>query len=344
MDPIFIDGAAGEGGGQMLRTSLALSLVTQRPFRMERIRAGRRKPGLLRQHLAAVRAAAQISDARVSGAELGSQTLSFSPSRPRGGDYTMAIGSAGSATLVLQAVLPALLCAKERSRVVIEGGTHNPFAPPYPFLAATFVPLLARMGARVTTRLEAYGFYPAGGGRIIVEVEPCEALEPIVLRERGDARVSARALLAALPEAIGKRELTVVRERLGLDRAMCHIEHVEPSLGPGNALVITVASDAVTEVISSFGEKGVSAEKVAADACEATWRYLNAGVPVGVHLADQLLIPLALARAGCFRTLAPTTHTTTNADVIRRFVDVPITITRIARSWPAMSSSRSRLD
>ncbi len=329
MDPIVIDGAAGEGGGQILRTSLALSLVTQRPFRMERIRAGRQKPGLLRQHLAAVRTAMQIGDARVSGAELGSQTLSFSPSRPRGGDYTITIGSAGSATLALQAVLPALLCAKDASRLVLEGGTHNPFAPPYPFLAATFVPLLARMGARVSTRLEAYGFYPAGGGRIIVDVEPCDALRTLVLRERGEVRVTARALLASLPEAIGKRELTVVRERLGLDRAMCHIEHVAPSLGPGNAVVITIASSAGTEVITSFGEKGISAEKVASAACDDAWRYLNANVPVGLHLADQLLIPLALAGRGCFRTLAPTAHTTTNADVIRRFLDVPIAFTRI---------------
>jgi RNA 3'-terminal phosphate cyclase (ATP) len=329
---IVIDGSAGEGGGQILRSSLALSLVTEKPFRIERIRAGRRKPGLMRQHLTAVSAAAAIGAARVSGAELGSQTLSFSPSSPRGGEYQLAVGTAGSATLVLQTILPALLSSQEPSRLTLEGGTHNPFAPPYPFLAMTFLPLLARMGAHVTTRLEAYGFYPAGGGRIVIDVQPGGRLQPLVLLERGPVRVSARALLASLPDAIGKRELSVVRERLGLDSSLCHIEHAAPSIGPGNAVVIAVASSTLTEIVTSFGAIGVSAEKVAADACDEAWRYLNADVPVGEHLADQLLIPMALAGSGRFRTLTPTAHTMTNADVIQRFLDVPIAFTRISDS------------
>jgi RNA 3'-terminal phosphate cyclase (ATP) len=161
-DWITIDGSEGEGGGQILRTALALALVTGRPFRIERIRAARKKPGLLRQHLTAVHAAVAVSSARVSGAELGSNTLSFEPSRVRGGDYRLAVGTAGSATLVLQAVLPALLITSESSRLTLEGGTHIPNAPPFDFLVKTFLPILRRMGACVDVRLEAHGFYPEG--------------------------------------------------------------------------------------------------------------------------------------------------------------------------------------
>ena len=323
-DWIAIDGSAGEGGGQILRTSLALSLVTGRPFRMENIRAGRKKPGLLRQHLTAVQAAAAVSRARVSGAELGARALSFEPSDVRGGEYRLAVGTAGSATLVLQTLLPALLCAREPSQVTLEGGTHNPNAPPFDFLSRAFLPIIRRMGASVDVRLHAYGFYPAGGGRLTVDIAPGLRLGRIALLERESARVHARAIVSALPETIAKRELQVVRERLGLDRPLCRIESIDGPVGPGNVLMIVIESESVTEVVTAFGVKGVSAEKVAADACNEAERYLAAGVPVGVHLADQLLIPMALAGGGSFRTLKPTAHTTTNAVVIGRFLDVQI--------------------
>ena len=217
---ITIDGSEGEGGGQILRTALALSLVTGRPFRIDGIRAGRKKPGLMRQHLTAVHAATAVSGARVSGADLGSRALSFEPGQVRGGDYRLAVGTAGSATLVLQTVLPALLFAREPSRLTLEGGTHNPIAPPFDFLARTFLPILRRMGASVDARLETYGFYPAGGGRFTVAIEPCTTLGRLSLLERGDTRVHARALVASLSENIAKRELSIVRERLGIDRAL----------------------------------------------------------------------------------------------------------------------------
>ena len=217
-DWITIDGSEGEGGGQVLRTALALSLVTGRPFRIERIRAGRKKPGLLRQHLTAVQAAVEVSGAHVSGAELGSRSLSFEPAHVRGGDYRLAVGTAGSATLVLQAVLPALLAAHEPSRLTLEGGTHNPYAPPFDFLAKTFLPILRQMGAVVDVALETYGFYPAGGGRFTAAIEPCPRLGRLALLERGQTQVHARALVALLGENIAKRELSVVRERLGIER------------------------------------------------------------------------------------------------------------------------------
>jgi RNA 3'-terminal phosphate cyclase (ATP) len=323
-DWITIDGSTGEGGGQILRTSVALSLVTGRPFRIENIRAGRKKPGLLRQHLTAVQAAAAVSQGRVSGAELGSRSLSFEPSEVRGGDYRLAVGTAGSATLVFQTVLPALLFARDRSRLTLEGGTHNPKAPPFDFLARTFIPVLRKMGAALSVTLEAHGFYPAGGGRFTAEIEPCEGLGGIALMDRDTPRIHARALVASLPESIGKRELSVVRERLQLDRAVARVQHIDSSVGPGNIVMIDIESESVTEVISGFGVKGVSAEKVASDACDEATRYLAVNVPVGIHLADQLLIPMALGGGGSFRTVEPTPHTVTNAEVIRRFLDVTI--------------------
>ena len=325
-DKITIDGSAGEGGGQILRTSLALSLVTGKPFRIERIRAGRKKPGMLRQHLTAVRAAAAVSGARVSGGDLGSRSLRFEPSRVQGGNYRLAVGTAGSATLVFQTILPALLLADTSSRITLEGGTHNPFAPPFDFLARTFLPLIRRMGASVAVRLEAHGFYPAGGGRFTVDIEPCASFGQMALSDRGATRVHAKALLAALPENIAKRELSIVRERLGLDRSMCRIEHIDPSIGPGNVLMIVIESDASVEVVTGFGVKGVSAEDVASAACDEAEKYLRSDVPVGMHLADQLLIPMALGGGGSFRTLEPTSHTVTNAEVIRQFLDVAIRI------------------
>jgi RNA 3'-terminal phosphate cyclase (ATP) len=323
---IDIDGSVGEGGGQILRSALTLSLVTGRPFRIDRIRAGREKPGLLRQHLTAVHAAAAISGARVAGAELGSSTLEFAPASIEGGEYRLAVGTAGSATLVLQAVLPALLVASRPTRLTLEGGTHNPYAPPFDFLSKTFLPLLQRMGASVDLVLDAHGFYPAGGGRFTVTVEPCARLVPLTLVERGVVTVRARGLVASLPDKIAKRELGVVRQRLGLDRTQCRIEAIETSVGPGNILLIELESAGVTEVVTGFGVKGVFAEKVADRACDEAEAYLKADVPVGIHLADQLLVPMALAGGGEFRTLTPSAHTTTNANVIRTFLDVPISI------------------
>lgn len=323
---VAIDGSEGEGGGQLLRTALSLSLVTGRPFRAERIRGRRRKPGLLRQHLTAVQAAARVGRARVAGAELGSQSLSFEPAEIQPGEYEFAVGTAGSATLVFQTLLPALLHVRAPSRVTVEGGTHNPAAPPFDFLAGTFLPVLGRMGACVTASLARCGFYPAGGGRITFEIAASPALRPVTLLHRGPTQVRARALVASLPESIAKRELSIVRERLGLERHLCRVESVEECVGPGNVLLIVIEGEPLTEMVTGFGIKGVSAETVASEACDEAERYLRADVPVGVHLADQLLIPMAMAGGGSFRTLAPSAHTQANASVVRQFLDVPIAI------------------
>lgn len=321
--PIVIDGSAGEGGGQILRTSLALSLVTGRPFGIEKIRAGRQRPGLLRQHLTAVNAAAEISRAKLEGAELGSQELTFRPGPVRAGEYRFAVGSAGSATLVFQTVLPALMLAGEPSKLTLEGGTHNPLAPPFDFLQKTFLPLISRMGPRVETRLESAGFYPAGGGRFEATITPSKHLSPIEITTRGEiTHRKASVLLANLPAHIAERELGMLRDQLPWPEDAFTANTGVPSPGPGNAVLVEVGCEEVTEVFSGFGQKGVRAESVIHDLVREIRTYLAAGVPVGEHLADQLLLPLALARGGRFATLAPSRHTRTNMEVIARFLPV----------------------
>ena len=322
---LTIDGTHGEGGGQILRSSLALSLVTGTPFRIERIRGRRSRPGLLAQHLTAVRAAAEIGRAETVGAEKGSSVLTFRSGAVRPGRYRFDVGTAGSATLVLQAVLPALLVGEGSFELELAGGTHNPPAPPFPFLAEAFLPLLARMGARVEARLLRPGFYPAGGGEMRVRVEAVPRLEPLELGERGALRERrATAVVAHLPEHVAERELAEVARRLDWQPEELVVEHAPASRGPGNALFLRMTFEGVTEVVSAFGDRGKPAEHVGAEAVAEAERFLGADVPVGEHLADQLLVPLALAGGGWFRTIRPTLHTETNAWVIGRFLEAGI--------------------
>lgn len=328
---IQIDGAFGEGGGQILRSALALSLVTGKPFEMVHIRSGRNRPGLMRQHLTAVCAAMEVGDAEVEGAQIGSQRLSFRPKTVRADDFHFAVGTAGSATLVLQTVLPALLIAKKASRLVLEGGTHNPYAPPYDFLAKAFLPMVEKMGPRVEAALERPGFYPAGGGRFTVSVEPVRRLSRISLVDRGDdVRIIARALVSRLPVHIGERELAVLQKRLKHDGAGWRVEEVGDARGPGNAVMVEVAHVHGAELFTGFGEQRVRAETVAKRAANEVGRYLAAKVPVGPHLADQLLVPMAMAGGGRFRTVKPTRHTLTNIEVIKQFFDVAVSIEPVA--------------
>ena len=318
---LTIDGSHGEGGGQVLRTSLGLSLLTGQPFRIEKIRAGRAKPGLLRQHLTAIHAAREIGDAEVTGADLGSRDLVFRPGRVRPGRYAFAVGTAGSATLVLQAVLPALLVGTETTTLTLSGGTHNQAAPPFDFLARAFARVVSAMGARLELTLHRAGFYPAGGGSFTAEIHPAERLEPVDLTERGrTVRRSGRALVSNLPFSIAEREIAVLERRLGWLPEELRGETVDAH-GPGNVVMIEIESERVTEVVTAFGERGLPAETVAERAARAARRYLKQQAAVGEHLADQVMIPLALA-GGAFVTGEISPHAATNMDVIRAFLDV----------------------
>ena len=334
---LTIDGSFGEGGGQVLRSSLALALVTGTPLVIENIRARRKKPGLMQQHLTAVRAAAEVGQADLEGAKIGSQHLVFRPQGIRPGQYTFSVGTAGSTTLVLQTVLPALLVAEGDSEVVLEGGTHNPLAPPYDFLAKSYLPLVNRLGPAVETQLVRPGFYPAGGGRMIVRIRQAKELRSLELLDRGQIKsLRVRVLLAKLPRHIAERECRAIRRETGWDDSSFAIEEVKGSHGPGNAVMIEIEAEHVTEVFTGFGQLRVPAEKVAEAALRPAQEYLAAGVPVGAYLADQLMLPLGIAAyrgtgGGVFRTMALSDHAATHLEILRRFMDVAIEVTQQGR-------------
>jgi RNA 3'-terminal phosphate cyclase (ATP) len=326
---IVIDGSEGEGGGQILRSALSLSVCTCQAFRIERIRARREKPGLLRQHVTAVRAAAAISDAKVDGCEVGSSALTFEPGTLKPGEHSFNIGTAGSCTLVLQTVLFPLLMAAGSSTIRVSGGTHNTAAPPFDFLTRAFMPLIERMGARAELSLERYGFYPRGGGSIVARIQPAGRFTPVELVERGARRGGyAEAYISAIPLHVAERELAVVGRRLNWQPDQLRIRGLPGEVGPGNVLSITLEYEHVTEVFTGFGERGRTAESVAEHTAREASDYLAHGAPVGPHLADQLLLPMAFGGLRSFATCAPTLHFQSNCDVIAAFTGKRIGVRR----------------
>lgn len=316
---IEIDGSVGEGGGQILRSALSLSVITGRSIRISNIRANREKPGLMRQHLTCVKAAQQISAADVVGAELGSRTLEFRPQTLVGGSHHFAIGTAGSTSLVLQTILPALLKADAPSRITVEGGTHNMLAPSTCFLQRVFLPQLRRMGADISLDVIREGLFPAGGGSVVLQVRPTP-LQALDLLERGPRQgIQAEALLAAVPEHVGLREITTVADHYKLRRE--HIRHrvLGSRTGPGNVLSVWADFQHVSELVTVYGERRLSAERVAEKACAELDAYLDSPAVVGEYLADQLLLPMWLAGAGHFRCATPSLHTSTNLQTLRLF-------------------------
>ena len=340
MKMIEIDGSVGEGGGQILRTSLALSMCTGQPVTLTRIRAGRRKPGLMRQHLTCVNAAAEVCGADVDGAELNSQTLTFVPGAVRAGAYSFSVGTAGSCTLVLQTVWPALMLADAPSRLTLGGGTHNPMAPPFHFLERSYAPLLRRLGANADLTLRRLGFYPAGGGEVEAMISPAsDKLQPFDLTERGKkVEGHAECFAPGLPRTIAQRELDQLGTALGWHGEQLRVPAVRQNEGPGNALLATLVYDHVTEVFTQFGEKGITAEKVARDLVREVRSYQSSEAALGPHLADQWALPLALAvwkrqRAAVYTCTELTDHAKTNFDVIERFLPVKFAVACSGNAW-----------
>ena len=331
---ITIDGSQGEGGGQILRSAVGLAAVIGMPVTIENIRAGRSKPGLMRQHLTAMNAAARICSGVLTGATLGSKQITFEPQQVVPGKYQFSIGTAGSATLVLQTILPALLTASGPSEIVLEGGTHNQWAPPFDFLQRAYLPLVNRMGPRVEATLERHGFFPAGGGRILVRITPAEYLAGFDLLERGaPVARTAKVLISNLPLSIAEREAKRIVQKLSFQEQDVTIEPVE-SAGPGNIVIAEIHSENVTELTTGFGRVGASAEHVADEVVKDIRRYLMSAAPVGEYLADQILLPLGLSaaqpvlssvhRGGSFRTLPLSRHSLTHIDILRTMLPVEI--------------------
>ena len=339
---IEIDGSQGEGGGQILRTALALSLVTQQPFTLTHIRAKRPKPGLMRQHLACVQAAVAVGggDAACKAIAqdgtpvgLGTGHLTFYPGPVQGGSFEFAVGSAGSCMLVLQTVLWPLVMAKQASALTLKGGTHNPMAPSFTFLQH-MAPFFAGKGAALfEMELHRHGFYPAGGGEVRVRVQPpAQGLATIELMERGNAVAAwAECLHAGIPKNVSECELGVLQRALGWQDDQLRDRGLRGNEGPGNVLQVVLQFEHVTEVLTAFGDKAISAEQVARKVLVETRKYLTHGAPVGEHLADQLMIPLALAavqgKPGRYWATTESEHARTNARIIERFLPVKFQVT-----------------
>lgn len=317
MKTIQLDGLAG--GGQMLRSALSLAMVTGQPFRMTNIRGQRRKPGLMRQHLTCVKAACKISNGTADGAEIGATELVFRAGEIESGDYDFAIGTAGSTTLLLQTLLPALWKGDAISTLRLAGGTHNPLAPPYDFIERVFLPALKLFGAETTINLVETGFAPTGGGELTCRITPAAELRHIDLAERADLNsTELKVITRGVGDSIAERLIAAVKK--GWPCEQSSIETRE--CGPGQGLIILAEARFANgcEIVSGHGERGQSAEKIGARVAKSMKTFLDSEAAVGRHLADQLLIPMALAGGGSFTTTAPDSHLESNIAVIEKFL------------------------
>lgn len=326
---ISIDGAYGEGGGQVLRTSLSLASITNQPIRIDHIRAGRQKPGLAAQHLTAVRAAAAICQAEVRGDTLGSTTLEFIPGgATQAGRYTFDVtqaregGSAGTVTLVLQTILLPLALASGDSKVILRGGTHISFSPSFTYIQQVYLPMLSQMGVQAEVKLNAWGWYPQGGGEVELQVSGGSKLSSFNLLNRGDLQqVRGLAVVTQLPSHIPQRMAMRAENLLHGANLKAFVQPLrERGVAPGAGLFLTAQYENSLAGFGALGRVGLPAEKVAEIACEELLDFHQTGAPVDIHLADQLLLPAALAsQESRYRVAEITTHLTTNAWVIEQF-------------------------
>jgi len=331
---IEIDGGFGEGGGQIVRTSLSLAAVLGVPVRIFNIRAGRPKPGLGNQHLAAARAACKVTRGELTGATKGSTELAFEPGPVRSGRYTREVGTAGSTTLIFQTMLPLLAAAQGRSTITLYGGTHNPMAPPAEYLSECFLPAIEPLGFKASCRLVRHGFYPKGGGAIRAAVEPWSGGGPLELLDETEWEgPEVEVLIANLPEHVAFREQEEAAKSLRIDPLQVKITALPGEVGPGNALMIRYRAAGGTALFASFGQPGKRAEKVAREGARQAKKFARSKAPVDPHLADQLLVPMALAHGGSFMTSEVTEHLRTNARVIESFLGA-------RAAWESVSHDR----
>lgn len=324
-----IDGSHGEGGGQILRSALTLSMLTGQAIEINQIRAGRSRPGLMRQHLTAVRASAEISNAQMQGDALKSQSLHFVPGEIKGGDYHFEVGTAGSTMLVLQTILLALAHADETSRVVIEGGTHAMMAPPFDFISRVYLPMLGTLGVKATATLERYGFYPAGGGRVVVEVQPVHKLTHRLewLSQPTPVKRTLTIVNAHLPSHVVTRETETFLELSGWPPESVDTRvNVEASC-PGNVIMAELEFESHRELFTEIGQPGRPAEVVAGRCAASLEAFLSSGAAVDEYFCDQLLLPLSLAAGGHFTARCFSKHSQTQAWLIPQFLDVDIEVT-----------------
>ncbi len=332
-----IDGSYGEGGGQILRTSLSLAAITGRPIQIVNIRAKRAKPGLAIQHLTGVRAAATLCQAELKGDRVGSTQLEFIPTQPvQASNYTFDVaqtagtGSAGAVTLVLQTILLPLALAKGDSRVRLKGGTFVAHSPPAPYIEQIYLPILQQMGVQATLTTLAWGWYPRGGGELELQIKgDTDVLQPIELLTRGALKqVKGFAIATELPAHIPQRMVKRAEQLLTEANFRVHLRALrEPGIGPGTGIFLSAEYQQMTSGFGAVGKMGLPAEAVAAIATQDLLAYDHTNAPVDVHLADQLLLPAILASAPSrYHVSEISLHLTTNAWVIEQFGLGQITI------------------
>ncbi len=326
---LHVDGAQGEGGGQVLRTALALSAIRGTPVELHSIRARRRNPGLQAQHLTVVNALAQICGAQVEGATPGSQRVHFAPAGIRAGEYHFDVGTAGSTALVLQALLLPLALADGPSRVVLSGGTHVPWSPPAHYVREVWFPMLTEMGVSVGLELLRWGFYPKGGGRVHVAIEGGATLRPTNLVSRpGGARLHGLSAVANLSRRIAERQRDWMLRRLEAEGQQADIAVAEAEAsGAGNFALLVADSGGIPAGFSALGERGKPAERVADEVVDALLDYLKTEAACDPHLADQLILPMALA-GGTSRltTSRVTAHLHTTVRLVQQVLGCPVQI------------------
>ncbi len=326
---IELDGSDGEGGGQILRSALALSILTQKPFKIVNIRANRKQPGLRPQHVACVKAAAQICGGFYKGGSVSSSVLFFEPGEVKAGTYTFGIGTAGATGLVLHTLyLPLALRGSETSSITITGGTHVPHSPCYHYNETTWAGHLRRIGIEIELEMTRPGFYPRGGGEIRIGVQPCPRVKGYRLMKCPELTTAGGfSAVAGLPESVAKRSMRRASERLKREEIESHIPLEEWKGGPGMVIGILFRQLEVPPLFTAIGERGRPAETVADDAADEALAFRAAKAPVDAHAADQLVLPLVFSPdASEFRTAAITSHLTTNIETIRRFVEREITV------------------
>lgn len=314
----------GEGGGQVLRSALVLSTITGKAFRMENIRAGRKKPGLAAQHLACVHGAARISNARITGDRAGSGEVSFAPQRVRPGQYSFRIRTAGSAALLAQTVALPLALAGEASRLTLGGGTHVPWSPTVGYIADVWAPALDALGLRFSTELTKAGYYPKGGGELELTVPPARRpLMPLDAEARASLHgLAARITISRLPEEVARRCRERADALLAANGLFAEWEILRlPAASPGVCLELVANFGLLSAGFSALGERGKPAGKLAEEAVAALAGFLASGAAVDAHLADQLVVPLALTPGESrFSTNKLTSHLLTVVEVVGLFL------------------------
>ena len=328
---IELDGSEGEGGGQILRSALALAALTGRAFKLVNIRAKRAKPGLQPQHLMCVKAAATICGATYKGATVGSSVLYFNPGEVRAGDYTFAIGTAGATSLVLHTIyLPLAMAGAGASTIHVSGGTHNPHAPSFHFNQITWGGYLKRLGMVIDQEMIRPGFYPRGGGEIRATIQPCPRIHGLRLTDCPTLTTAGGfSAVANLPESIARRQAKRLASRLKAEEIESHIplEVWDGSSGPGSVAAVIFRQTPVPTLFCGLGERGKPAETVADEAADEALRFREMQAPVDPHSADQLLLPLVFSTDESeYRTSEITSHLATNIATVGQFVDRKIAL------------------